>query len=963
AGGAVAGCRAEANGGAGVQGSGSFTDCVVYGNGTGLSLTGTATRCYIAENLGDGVDGGTVVDSVVAGNKGQGIDTPAGISGSYIVGNLSHGVFNVSNTGQMHGCYLDDNGSGFDYCDTRLSTALPVVNLTGNYWGPVTTPVMDAHPWGTNFNISRIRDFWDDYTLTEANYGGHLAAPPGSTNAPAFLLSVTPNTKSAVGVGQTTFTLTYNRPMNTAVNPSVTFGRTLPYATYIVEPHPGWINPTTWQGVFAVQSDTINGTHTLRVTGPRAANGFVLPDDVSHPFIVDTSGGGSANNGIATALGSTRMSLNWSEAGRSPTAIGYNVLRSMSGMAGTFTRVNASPVPTPAYTDTGLASGQLYFYVVDVVEADNSATQWTPPFYGITTGGTLPLVQFAVSSSMANENGGVARLSLTMSQSSSVPVTVQYQVGGTATAGSDYVAPAGSVTFNAGQIERQIDLTILEDTAIEPDETVVLTLTGATNANLGDRSVHTLTIVDDDCPAVSFLAPTATAQESSGTVNCTLALSDPISKSVTVQYSVGGNATGSGVDFDSLSGIATFAPNETQKSIPVHIIDDTAVELDETIVLTLTGAVNATPLGTTQHTLVIQDNDPPIVGFSSAASSVGEGGGTARVAVTLSARTNRTVTVTYSTGGTAQGGGVDFTTPGGTVVFNPTETTRYIDLPIIDDGEIEPAETVVLTLTGAAGGVIGTPSQHTLTIDDNDTPVVVFSDFFSTANENAGWTTITLQLSHAAYQPVDVYYSAGGTAQGGGVDYDTPPGVVTFAPLETVKRIPIHLIDDALAEADKGLVFTINSSANATIGSPSQHTLIIYDDDQQTSRAIVSFATGQSTVAEDDGIATVTLHLTRRPGDTSTVTAHYAVSGTAAGGGIDFSLPTGNAVTFESGATTRSIVVTILNDALFEPDETVQLTLTSADNGAPGGIVQHTLTIIDDDRPRSAVRRNWELYR
>ncbi len=113
------------------------------------------------------------------------------------------------------------------------------------------------------------------------------------------------------------------------------------------------------------------------------------------------------------------------------------------------------------------------------------------------------------------------------------------------------------------------------------------------------------------------------------------------------------------------------------------------------------------------------------VQFASSASSALESNATANVTVILTQPTNVTVTVDYAvTGGTATGGGVDYTLPPGTLTFNPGETSNSISLTLTNDAVTEADETVVLALSNANNAVAG-PGDHTFTIVDDD-PGVLF---------------------------------------------------------------------------------------------------------------------------------------------------------------------------------------------------------------------------------------------
>jgi uncharacterized repeat protein (TIGR01451 family) len=111
---------------------------------------------------------------------------------------------------------------------------------------------------------------------------------------------------------------------------------------------------------------------------------------------------------------------------------------------------------------------------------------------------------------------------------------------------------------------------------------------------------------------------------------------------------------------------------------------------------------------------------------------INEGEGAINVTVTRLGSTSGTATVDYATSdaagsnpcnntnGTASSR-CDYLNTLGTLTFAPNETSKTISIPIVDDGLVEGAETLNITLSNASGVTLGPPFSAVLTINDNDT--------------------------------------------------------------------------------------------------------------------------------------------------------------------------------------------------------------------------------------------------
>ena len=115
-----------------------------------------------------------------------------------------------------------------------------------------------------------------------------------------------------------------------------------------------------------------------------------------------------------------------------------------------------------------------------------------------------PEVSFSGTSASVAEDGTPA-ITVTLSRAPAEDVTLNFTIGGDA-GGGDYTGisgASGTVTVRAGETSVTIPVTITDDGANEPTETLVLTLAAGDGYTLGsDDTTFTLTITDDD-PAPS----------------------------------------------------------------------------------------------------------------------------------------------------------------------------------------------------------------------------------------------------------------------------------------------------------------------------------------------------------------------------------------------------------------------------------------------------------------------------
>ena len=311
-----------------------------------------------------------------------------------------------------------------------------------------------------------------------------------------------------------------------------------------------------------------------------------------------------------------------------------------------------------------------------------------------------------------------------------VAVTVDFDtVGiGQAAAGQDFVNVHTNIVFPIGETFRTVTVPIINDTAIETDEQLLLTLTNPTGeAVVTNQPTATLTIQSDDS-AIGFASATYRPPENSinGNTFVTLVRTGSLVGSSSVTVVTGGAGTGTataGTDFGTIQTTVTFNAGESNKTVSIPIYDDSAIEGDETIQVNLTGFLGSYPGAITTTVLTIVDDDfgPGQISFASNSFSVNEADGTTSVTVSRSSGNTGLVSVQYTTTAGSATPGSDYTQTTDVLSFENGETSKTISIPIVNDSLREPNETFTITLVNATGGAtIISPNTTTVTIVDDD---------------------------------------------------------------------------------------------------------------------------------------------------------------------------------------------------------------------------------------------------
>jgi hypothetical protein len=203
----------------------------------------------------------------------------------------------------------------------------------------------------------------------------------------------------------------------------------------------------------------------------------------------------------------------------------------------------------------------------------------------------VPTLSISNATVTEGNTGTVAAVfNVTLSATSSQTITIAYATGnGSASAGSDYQAASGTLTFAPGETEKTISVLVNGDRSGEPNENFFVNFSSPMNVVIADGQ-GVGTIVDDE-PRISISDVTKREGRKNTTLfTFTVTLSAAYDEPVTMSFqTVNGTATTSDNDYLAKTGTLTFAPSETSKTITIEVKGDSKKESNETFYLDLFG--------------------------------------------------------------------------------------------------------------------------------------------------------------------------------------------------------------------------------------------------------------------------------------------------------------------------------------------------------------------------------------
>ena len=446
----------------------------------------------------------------------------------------------------------------------------------------------------------------------------------------------------------------------------------------------------------------------------------------------------------------------------------------------------ASITSVQAHTEDGLQNAQIFFLepdgtdditftlVANVACASGGICSGTgTPITQVPSAHTIPAKQTAMASQLSaadatasEEDDSTIDFVVTLNPASEGSVTVDYATAdGSATASDDYTAKSGSLTFNAGETSKTIQVSIIDDTVDDNNETLTLTLTNASGAEIGDsQATGTITNIEPQPLSAAFKSmPDSHDGDTAFTFRV------EFSEDVGISYVnmrddafslSDGDVTGARrVDGRSYLWEITVEPDGNTGvgiTLPANRSCSTAGAIctKEDSPRQLTNSPSAMVPGPADDSSSDTTEEPTATSQLSVADATAseEDDSNIDFVVTLDPASEESVTVDYATANGTASSGSDYTAASGSITFAAGETSRTITVAIIDDSTEEDDETLTLTLSNPSGAEIS-DGEATGTITDSE-PVPLTASFSNMPDSHEGSTEFTFDLTFSENFPL-----------------------------------------------------------------------------------------------------------------------------------------------------------------------------------------------------------------
>ncbi|XP_014844179.1 PREDICTED: G-protein coupled receptor 98 isoform X1 [Poecilia mexicana] len=555
---------------------------------------------------------------------------------------------------------------------------------------------------------------------------------------------------------------------------------------------------------------------------------------------------------------------------------------------------------------------------------------------------------------------------------------------------NDFTPASGNITFQEGQKESTIAITILDDEQIEASETFRVDLLRVIGgARLGQVTFVNVVIPSNDSPLGRFgfqdleivVSEPEFVDDPSAVATLTVVRSSGGEGAVVLAWQVEDQAMD---DLSPVNGTLVFTETEPVKSFVIRALADNLLEGDEHFIVRLlpadSGAIIDPLHGVVTVTIRADKAALGIIGIAESSRNViigephGNYNGTAVVNLVRGPGVFGDVQVYWNITPALVS---EFETISGTVAMRDGQSVGTITLKVLDDELPEERREYQLSLTSATVGLEVSPIARDarVTMAASDLPHGLFSfNQLQLTTKEEEIVNVTVIRSYGSLGSVLVTYQTSGYTAVSGMDFTPASGRLLFTPGLKSHDVTVHIRDDNLPERPElffinithaellnlsAVDYTVRESGlqldqPPAIGNISSVLVVIQQNDNV--EGILEFRQDFLNITVEEDVGYVLIPVVRRVDSYGTVSAHFISRGLSATPNLDYILHNDSLV-FVSGQNISFINVTIVDDMDSEPSEIFEIVLIGSTGGAVlGSNYVARVTIGKSDSPNGEVR-------
>lgn len=569
---------------------------------------------------------------------------------------------------------------------------------------------------------------------------------------------------------------------------------------------------------------------------------------------------------------------------------------STSGVASADTPITipagASSVTFDVYSvDDAIVGGDRSTQLTVTASGHNSASQTVT-----VADDDVAQLTVTLGSDSATEGGAAVSGTVTRNTPTGRPLIVSLAVDD-----ASELAVQSQVTIPAGQSSITVTASAVNDDRADGAQAVGVTATASGHA----ASTAVTSVIDDDVPRLSLTLADASISENGGTTTATVTRNTDLTSALSFL------ATVSDASEAQVPTLVTFTAGQPTATFTVTGIDEAIVDTDQLISI----SVSLPGFQGDTESLIVTDDEAPLISLSLSTDSIGETDGVATATVTRQGGTDDVLAVHVSVSNELEA------IVSNVVTIPAGNASVTFPVTAIDDAIADGDQSIQVTVSSPGFGRV----NQSLTVTDNDTASIHLSLLEGLISEGNGTTVATVTRNTPPVSDLTVTLASNDESE-----VSIPASVVI--PAGSFSRtFVVTAVDDILIDGDQSAEIQAIAEGHVT----GVATVIVRSDDS----ALLDITFAQTELSENGG--TVTGTVTRNTPTGSSLSVSLASLDTS-----EATVPA--SIVIPAGQTSVTFTVSGVDDSVTDGSISTDITAAATDHESD----RESIVVTDDDMSR-----------